>query len=263
MSWLVGIIAVIVVIMFWRIFLPLGIFAVIVIGAIALFIHYNDEKSASKLEAEHKALKQKISTARENASPEGKRWEVFYKKDPASGIEMGRAVRIRSNDALCSLSVERLLDGSELTDIDCPDFKISEWEDIEVKFDNEATSNKMDIKSYSDSDGIYIPSYQDSYSDDLSYAKFIEQLKTGKAVAIKMPAADGIWMAFSLLGFSEAFNKLGKQREPISEQTIANEASKGNIISNECPEKNVRELSNEELCGCLGLSFDKELSKCR
>ncbi|HIF51654.1 MAG TPA: hypothetical protein EYQ42_09045 [Thiotrichaceae bacterium] len=45
----------------------------------------------------------------------------------------------------------------------------------------------MDIKSYTDSDDIYIPSYQANYSDYYNYEKFISGLKGSEAVAIKLP----------------------------------------------------------------------------
>ncbi len=108
--------------------------------------------------------------------------------------------------------MQQRLDGTQLTGLDCLDFQISESDDIEVRFDEDATSDKMDLKSYSDSDDVYIPSQQADDSGYLSYEKFIDRLKAAKAVAIKIPAADDIWMTFSLTGSTKALNRLGKEQ---------------------------------------------------
>ena len=213
MAWIIGIICIIIVVIFWRIFLPLGVVAAVGIGLIVLGAQYGQEKKKEKKEAEKAALKQKISDARANATSEGKEWRVSYRQDPASGKQVVRSCYISSNDGLCTLKVQKRLNGNELTGLYCPDFKISEYKDIEVKFDNIATSNKMDLESYSNSDDVYIPSSQSSYSGYLSYEKFISRLKDGTAVAIKIPSAGGVWMTFSLKNSSEALDELGKEKE--------------------------------------------------
>jgi len=69
----------------------------------------------------------------------------------------------------------------------------------------------MDLESYSDSDGVYISSYQYEYSGSMSYKDFIKGLVTANAVAIKIPSADTFWVRFSLKGSTAAINQLGKE----------------------------------------------------
>ncbi len=197
------------VVIFWRIFLPLSVLAAV---GVALLIYHNEERKTQEKERAAAALRQKISEARANTTSEEKEWHVTYALESATGKKVVRSAYINSNDGLCYLTVQKRLDGAQLTGLDCLDFKISEWDDIEVKFDNVATSDKLDLKSYSDSDDVYIPSYQADYSGYLSYEKFIGRLKAGKAVAIKIPAADDVWMTFSLKGSTKALNRLGKEQ---------------------------------------------------
>jgi len=90
--------------------------------------------------------------------------------------------------------------------------EILEYEDIYIKFDTSETTSKMEIKSYSDSSDVYIPSYQTKYSGYMSYEDFIKGLVTENAVAIKIPATEkNIWVRFSLNGSTEAIEKLGNE----------------------------------------------------
>lgn len=212
MEWLIGIICVVIVVYFWRIFLPLGLLAA---AALGLFYVYEDQKSksaAQERERTEAAFKLKVEEARRNASPEGKEWKVFYEEDPASGKNVARYAAVPSNDSLCALLVQKRLNGGQLTGLRCPDFEIRAYEDIEVKFDNLETSDKMDLEKYTDSDGVYIPSSQSKYSGYLDYQEFINRLKSGNAVAIKLPSSDGLWMTFSLKGAANAINELGKEK---------------------------------------------------
>lgn len=217
MSWLIGIVCVILVLIFWRIFLPLGVLAAILIGVVILVMQYNEKQKAEDNEKAAAQLRQKIALARATATSEGKRWKLSYQPDPASDVLMARTAYIESNDTLCRLSVQKRISGAQLTGLDCSDFKISEWEDIEVKFSNVETSKKMNLESYSDSDRMYIPSNQSDYSGHLKYATFINGLKNRQSVAIKIPSAGGFWTTFSLAGSSDALNKLGSAKQ-ISKQ---------------------------------------------
>lgn len=196
------------VVILWRIFLPLGVLAAV--GA-ALLIYHNEERKTQEKERAAAALRQKILEARASTTSEEKEWHITYALDPATGKKVVRSAYINSNDGLCYLTVQKRLDGAQLTGFDCLNFKIPEWDDIEVKFDEDATSDKMNLESYSDSDDVYIPSYQADHSGHLSYEEFIGRLKDGKTVAIKIPAADDVWMTFSLKGSTRALDRLGKE----------------------------------------------------
>ncbi len=179
--------------------MPLGVVAAIGIGGFVLY----ENREAQQ-------LRDRIATAQRNSTPEGKEWIVFSQPDPASDIEIARTASIKSNDGLCSLTVQKRINGSELTGLRCPGIKISEYEDIYVKFDTYETSKKMQLESYTDSDDVYIPSYQYEYSGNLSYKEFIKGLVTANSVAIKVPSADSFWVRFTLKGSTAAINLLGK-----------------------------------------------------
>ncbi|MCG8044750.1 MAG: hypothetical protein N0E48_03550 [Candidatus Thiodiazotropha endolucinida] len=169
------------------------------------------KKEKKEKERAAQELRVKIATAQKNATPEGKEWVVYGRRDPASDKNIARTASITSNDGLCYLTVQKRINGGELTGLDCPGIKISEYDDIYVKFDTSETSRKMELKSYSDSDDVYIPSSQFEYSGNMSYQDFTNGLVTAGAVAIKIPAADSFWVRFSLKGSTAAINQLGKK----------------------------------------------------
>ncbi|MET0013054.1 MAG: hypothetical protein ABW088_05320 [Sedimenticola sp.] len=211
MEWLIGIVCVVIVIYFWRIFLPLGVVAAVALGG---FLLYEENQSNKRKEEEERAaqeLRARIATAQKSASPEGKEWVVYGRRDPASEKNIARTASINSNDGLCYLTVQKRINGVELTGLNCPGIKISEYDDVYVKFDISETSKKMELNSYSDSNDVYIPSGQSGYSGNMSYKDFINGLVTAGAVAIKIPAADDFWVKFSLKGSIDAINQLGKE----------------------------------------------------
>ena len=180
-------------------------------GGFSLYEETQNNKRKEEKERAAQELRTKIATARKNATPDGREWVVYGQRDPASDKSIARTASITSNDGLCYLTVQRRINGSELTGLACPEIIISEYDDIYVKFDTSEISKKMEIKSYSDSDDVYIPSSQFEYSGNMSYKDFINGLVTAGAVAIKIPAADSIWVKFSLAGSTEAINQLGKE----------------------------------------------------
>lgn len=217
MAWLIGIICVVIVVTFWRIFLPLGILALVGIIVLFILIANNEEKGTQEMAQQEKALQveelrqKKIAQARANATHEGKEWRLDYQKDPASGIMIARQAHIESNDSLCTLTIKKqLLNGVEAADIDCPDFNVSAWDGLEVKF-SDASNSIMMLFITSNGKDIHIYSWQDDSEGYLSYDDFIEGLKNNKSVAIKIQSEDDIWTVFSLEGSSEALNQLGKQ----------------------------------------------------
>ena len=211
MEWLIGIISVVIVIYFWRIFLSLGVLAGIALGGFVLYDQNQSEKRKEERAKTAQELRARIANAQRNATPEGREWKIYGERDPASNKIIARNASITSNDGLCYLSVQKRINGNELTGLDCPGIKISEYDDIYVKFDTSETSQKMRLKNYSNSDDVYIPSYQSKYSGEMSYKEFIKGLVTANAVAIKIPAADSFWVRFTLKGSTNAINQLGKE----------------------------------------------------
>ncbi len=218
MGWLVGIISVIIIVCFWRVFLPIAVVLGLVLGAWLLNVqHQNDiDRKEAAAAAREKATAQKelrvrIATAQKYASSYGRKWVVSGSLDPASNKKIARMASITSNDGLCSLTVQKRIDGTRLAGLDCTGIKISKDDDIYIKFDTDDTSKKMDIKNYSDSDRVYIPSFQSDYYGYTSYQYFMNRLVTANAVAVKIPAVGGFWVRFTLKGSAAAINHLGKE----------------------------------------------------
>lgn len=215
MAWLIGIVCVIVVIAYWRVFLPLAIVALLILGVIIWNESYQQNKRQEKAKIATDLFKEKLRTAKQKETSEGKKWELYYEEDPANKIPIARTAYLKSNDELCSLSVQKRLNGSNLTGISCPGIKISEYDDIEVKFDTAETSQKMRLEKYADSEEVYIPSYQYSYSGQLNYEDFIKILKNSKSLAIKIPALENFWTTFNIQNSSKVITSLGKTKIEI------------------------------------------------
>lgn len=212
MAWLIGIICVVIVATFWRVFLPIAVVAVIGISLFLWNAEYKKDRELAQTENAKEKLREKIAIAQQNASPDKNKWKVFFENDPASGIPIARTASIISNDGLCYLSVQERLDGTKLTGIDCWGMKIDTYRDIEIKFDSQKFSHSMRLEKYSDGDGVYIPSFQYEHSNQLKYDDFISMLKNNKSFAIKVPSEETFWTTFSLKNATEAVGKLGTQQ---------------------------------------------------
>jgi hypothetical protein len=129
MAWLIGIVCIVLVIKFWRIFLPLGLIAGVAIGLILLDAERTDRAQA-KLEQqklEQRKLKvQKVQRAL-NASPmKDTKWEISSETDPASGKPVPRTASVVSDNGLCRLQVEQRVDRTRLAGIYCDDLLIKD-----------------------------------------------------------------------------------------------------------------------------------------
>ena len=194
----------------WRFIIVAAVIGIIGFGI--FHIYENNEKEIAEKEQKEKnedAARDKQSKI-ENAKSRNKKWTTYSQLDPASKKNV-RGASITSEDGLCELTVQKRIEGTELTGLQCIEIKINEFDDIIIKFDQNEISSRMRIESYSDSDDVYIPSYQFTIQGHMSYEKFISGLLSNNAVAFKVPSkADSFWASFSLEGSSEAINKLGK-----------------------------------------------------
>lgn len=203
----------------WRVTKWAIVLGIIVVIGILLFQLYEDneiekydQERQTKIENAKENAAQELQSKIENAKTHNKKWTVYGELDPASKKNFARYASITSEDGLCELSVQKRINGNELTGLDCIGVPISEFDDIYIKFDTGAVSTKMNLKSYSDSDEVYIPSGdQASYSGYMSYENFKIGLVSNDVVAIKIPNADSFWARFSLKGSTEAINKLGQE----------------------------------------------------
>lgn len=225
MSWILAIIAIILVVVFWRIFLPLALF-VLVVG-IALIVYLEIDKSQSlekqkienlarlKIEMEQKKkIEELLNTAPLANESE---WQVYYERDPASSENVARTASVTDDSGLCSLRVEKRITGAQLTGIYCKELKIKPYEsEIFVKFDSQQKAMPMRIRNFSDSGEYYIESEQ-SYRY-LKYQEFLRLASTEKKVALRLNTTLGeYWIAFTLKNASDALNKInsGAKEKPL------------------------------------------------
>jgi hypothetical protein len=210
MGWIIGIIGLFLAIRFWKVSLVLLVLA----GLLFARIDWVQDNKREERKAKVVALQTKIATAQRSASSDGRIWKLYRAPDPASDKFIPRTASTTSDDGLCSLSVEKRIDGSELTGLKCPGVKMSDYDDIYIKFDTKDVSVKMNIEGYSDSsylddsDSVYISPRQYTNSGYMSYKDFISGLITANAVAIKIPSAGGFWVRFSLNNAAYAINAL-------------------------------------------------------
>ncbi len=156
-------------------------------------------------------VREKIANAKTTAGDVLRVWEVRFATDPASGEKVPRYASVWSDSGLCQLEVQQRIDGTRLSSIYCSGFKISPYDDIEVKFDNRSTSDTMRIQTFSDGDDVYIPIDQYDWSGHLSYKQFLRRLARANKVSLllTMKGAGQHWTTFSLRGSSSALTKIG------------------------------------------------------
>jgi hypothetical protein len=191
----------------WAVIGVVGLAAII--GA---FVYNNSYQSDQRREVAKEKAKERakrIVQAKATATSKDKSWTVYVEPDPASSIKIARTASIVSNDGLCTLSVQHRLNGSRLTGLKCPDFKISEYDDLEVKFDTMQSSYRLPLKSYSDSSDVFIPSSDYSQKSGF-YNTFLDRMKRGKAMAIKVKEFQNNWVTFTLKNAKETISILGK-----------------------------------------------------
>ena len=211
MGWLIGIICLIVVILFWRIFLPLALLAAVGVGVFVVYEKSGTDRREREIRKKEQEVQLQIAEAKAKAtagSTEHK-WTVLTEADPASGEKIPRIARIKSEDGLCALQIEQRIDTTRLAGIYCRLLKLSPYPDIEVKFDNYPTSNKMQVEEFSGGDDIYLSSYQ--YGNRLPYDEFLQRLARGKNVALQLNVEGGgaHWIRFSLSESRPALVSIG------------------------------------------------------
>jgi|GEM_PF-6999060 len=212
MAWLIGLVCVVLVIKFWRIFLPLGLIAA---AAIGVFLLYENQQTQERLDAERRRLEQKrlrVDGALNRAAKTDARWEVLFEVDPASGKNVPRSARVTSDGGLCHLQVEQRVNGTRLAGIYCDGLPLQNKYSAttaEVKFDNRETSDSMALARFSDGDDSYIGSSQPN--GNLAYSELIERLATAKRVALLLNFEDvgQRWTTFSLLNADQALVSIG------------------------------------------------------
>ena len=159
MAWLIAIVCIILLAVFWRVFAPIVAFAVVGAVLLGIVLYFNSESNKREYERKQQAERESVAREREatraklaqgnaKAATVQRQWEVRTVKDPASGAAVPRTATVISDNGLCTLSVEQRLDGTKLTGIYCNDLNIlvDKYDgEIELKFDNRATSDKMPL----------------------------------------------------------------------------------------------------------------------
>src|SRR5688572_22267466 len=140
MAFLAGLVCVILIVVFWRIFLPLALVLIALLVGAVIYFGGSDSRQREEAKRQIDVIKGQIAAAQRSATPKGKHWTVGYEPDPASQTLIARSARIQSNDKLCNLSVQQRIDGVRLTALSCAKFRIPSHHSLEVKFDNLPTS---------------------------------------------------------------------------------------------------------------------------
>jgi hypothetical protein len=225
MSWLIAIISIILIIVFWRIFLPLALVGGVIVGLVILVIYVKDKNTTQKrIEQEQRAqdlIARRIASARANLDFTRK-WEVISEKDPSTRRNGPRYAGILSETGLCRLQVEQRLTGEKLTAIYCFGLNTTSDSELYVKFDNKSTADKVELRKFSNGNDSFIPSQQLVYSGRLSYEQFLQGLVSAQKVALqlKIGGSPESWEVFSMLGSEDALNAIGAVRKK-SEDIIA------------------------------------------
>jgi hypothetical protein len=212
MGWLVAIVCLILIAIFWRVLIPialvLGVIALVGGGLFFLYLKVDSDRSERQRAKAEQELRQRIVTAQANAKGRERTWEVWSETDPASGAKVPRNASVLSHDGLCRLQVEERINRARLTGIYCSGLKISPYSDVDVKFDNRATSDRMGLERFSSGDDVYIPSNQ---YGQLQYNDFLQRMTTAKTVALLLTVegAGQHWIAFSLIGSGPALTEIG------------------------------------------------------
>jgi hypothetical protein len=218
MGWLVAIICIILVVIFWRVLIPVAVVAAIAIGLLVLYLKIDGDRREEKRIQVEQEVQAKIAkaqaAAREaiakgNATAVERPWVVLTQTDPASGEEVPRSASVLSDNGLCRLQVEQRINKTRLTGIYCLGLKVSSHDDIEVKFDNRSTSDKVRVEKFSNGEDVYIPSNQ--YGSRLQYDELLRRMPAAKKVAflLTVEGAGQQWFTFSVLGSGPALTKIG------------------------------------------------------
>ncbi len=117
MVWLIAIICIILVVVFWRIFIPLALIAAVGLGLLLLYAQGEGDRSESKRKLAEQTVRERIANAKATAGDVVREWEVWSQTDPASGEKVPRSASVLSDDGLCRLQVEERINGTRLASI--------------------------------------------------------------------------------------------------------------------------------------------------
>jgi len=205
MSILITIICIIIVLIFWRIFLPLALAA----GAI-IFIWYLGDvaEKENKVQRAQEHYEQVIRKQQTTNLTKGT-WKVTTRRDPASDIEVTRNAYVYSDDGLCSVQVEHRINGNKYIAFYCNGLthNLSGGDDMTVKFDIHQKTKEFWVARFSNGESVYI-------SSERQYTEFIDYMKTANVLAVRFPMKNGksVWVKFNMKGSTNAINQLGKQK---------------------------------------------------
>lgn len=207
MSWLAAIISILLVVRFWRIFVPLAVVSAIGGALLVLLFYIYHTRTAQNQTQESQA---RVANAQANPVI-NRAWEVKTERDPASGLEVPRIAGILSEDGLCRLQVERRLSGEEAATIYCDDLKLHRTSQLEIKFDNKSVSNRIEVLSNDSGDAIHMFPDKTPLLGQWAYRQFLKDLISSRKVAVKVApkGLSTLWVVFSLAGCEEALIKIG------------------------------------------------------
>ena len=215
---ILAIVAIIVVVKFWRIFAP--VIAVLAVGICSLYAYQNAQDYRRvrnrEVQAERARIKLQEATAklRAAASNPDLSWAVAYRTNPATGELVPATAWVRSDDGMFEIRFELRGDGTKLIglyaldeDVEFADY--SDDSEVEVQFSNWPFSKTMKARNFSDGSDIYIGAQ--GYGGVPSLDGFIENLRFQDAVAIQvnLKHIGEKWIRFTLTGGRKALGEMG------------------------------------------------------
>src|SRR2546430_996239 len=99
MTWLIAVICILVVVIFWRISLPIAVTAAVALVLFILHVRSENRRSAQTPRQAGQAAQQKIAAPQEPPSV-AREWQTVSQRDPASGKDLPRYARVVSDDGL-------------------------------------------------------------------------------------------------------------------------------------------------------------------
>ncbi len=211
MGWILAIVAIILVVTFRKIFIPLAAVMAVALGGYVLYDKADSDRTERARIRNEKKLSERVDNALRNQSSVSRDWKVQTERDPASGKNVPRSASVTADSDLCRLEVEQRINGTRLAGIYCADLPISYYSDIEVKFSNRLTSDKMKLQKFSNGVDVYISSDQYVYSGNLAFDVFLKRMEEADRLALLLTfeGSGPRWISFSLAEATPALITIG------------------------------------------------------
>ena len=259
----------------------LVLIATVGIGGMYLYFNHRSQQETQARHLHEQQLQDKTYAAieRGRSAKEKRVWRYYYAEDPLSGQKKATSALLDSEDGLCTLQIDRHMDGSRSTWLTCEGMpawgkSYSSELELETKFDMEEVSSRIKVKTEGKAIGEYPYQYDtvllDSCTPDRQYPsrcdasqKFLSKLTTMKKVGFRSAMTDkagrDYWAVFALAGSEAALVKIGviaRQAEVMPE--YPNAVSAPESVQEERKEQSIHVVFPGERVGNFVLGMTKE-----